>query len=110
MQKEHLTRFNTHLALFKLRKQGITSNVLNLYREATKTETKLHRWAHSKDVHSHHSIQHCAESLSHSNKTRKRKKKIQLGKEVKPSLFADNMIYLHRKSQGYLQRTPTTNK
>lgn len=55
MQKEHLTRFNTHLALFKLRKQGITRNFLNLYREATKTETKLHRWAHSKDVHSHHS-------------------------------------------------------
>lgn len=109
MQKEHLTRFNTHLALFKLRKQGITRNFLNLYREATKTETKLHRWAHSKDVHSHHSYT-TLQVLATAIRQEKERKKIQLGKEVKPSLFADNMIYLHRKSQDYLQRTPTTNK
>ena len=36
-------------------------------------------------------IQHCSGSPSHSNQSRKRKG-IQIGKEVKLSLFADDMI------------------
>ena len=36
------------------------------------------------------SIQHSLESLSYSNQRRKRNKRIQIGKEVKLSLFADD--------------------
>ena len=40
-------------------------------------------------------IQHSFGSPSHSNQKRKRNKRIQIGKEVKPSLFAgDMMLYI----------------
>ena len=38
-------------------------------------------------------IQHSFGSFSHSNQSRKRNKIIQIGKEVKLSLFADDMIF-----------------
>ena len=51
--------------------------------------------------------QHCTESPSHSNQTRRRNKKHPIGKEeVKLSLFADDMIlYIENpKEQENLQR------
>ena len=49
------------------------------------------------------SIQHSSGSLSHSNWTRKRKKKgIQIGKkEIKLSLFADDMILYIENRKDY---------
>ena len=38
-------------------------------------------------------IQHSSGSFGHSNQSRKRNKIIQIGKEVKLSLFADDMIF-----------------
>ena len=39
-------------------------------------------------------IKHTFESSSHGNQRRKRNKRIQIGKEVRLSLFADGLLYI----------------
>ena len=51
------------------------------------------------------SIQHSIRSPSHSNQTRKRNKRYPIGKqEIKLSLFRDDMISVHRKSNRLHQK------
>ena len=49
-------------------------------------------------------IQHSLGSSCHSNQSRKRNKRIQIGKEVKLSLFADDMILYIENPKDYTRK------
>lgn len=49
-------------------------------------------YGQGKNVHSHHSVQHCLEVLASKTQQEKEIKGVSIGKEVKLSLFAHGLI------------------